>query len=569
MPLVRRKPSSKKTSKSKSSSSSKGLQYSDIVKAEGGVSTNRQTGAKTYSSSNSGSSSARANDSVVDSTGRIIKEASPTNPKDFTVPLSAPASVPGVPETPAILPPIKPPEQSIEDFTKMFQTPLASPQIPSGTSDYEFSGEQDFFTRTGMKDFSQVQTIKRGETPTSQYYRYDDKPAVFQKSAQPAVPAPAPPGITTFPVVVTSEAERAKMRKAEIERIKAELTGGMEAPETFSSVEEYERLRKEEGIVRDEEELSAIRDEYRQSQEELRQFKFRAGQGVSEQGRLGAISEAEANLGFRREGLAIREQAVIDRLNSKNSYIDMALKLGFQDYQVARSAYESNWSQNFQAIQLYNQELDDKKQDALTSFQTMTNLLSEAGLSALTPEMSSQMDSLALQAGLPAGVFQTALQGIAKKERIDNLKIVGNNIYMWTTDPSGTPQLKLVQTLPSSGEQTSDMVEYEYAKSQGFTGTFQQWVDRSSRFKNSSPGPGPGNDYPSTSKIKNWIEQNRSANPNTPYHNLWGDLVDQMLAEYPGINPTNYDKQFWEVLHPDGLKGYEADQAAKKKKRAA
>jgi hypothetical protein len=54
-----------------------GLKFTDIVKAQGGVATNPQTGAKTYHSSNAGASSARDIDAVVDDSGRVIKQAAP------------------------------------------------------------------------------------------------------------------------------------------------------------------------------------------------------------------------------------------------------------------------------------------------------------------------------------------------------------------------------------------------------------------------------------------------------------------------------------------------------------
>lgn len=47
-------------------------------------------------------------------------------------------------------------------------------------------------------------------------------------------------------------------------------------------------------------------------------------------------------------------------------------------------------------------------------------------------------------------------------------------------------------TATSSSSGTSDMNEYSLAVSQGFTGTFQQWVDRPSQYKGTSGGSGSG-----------------------------------------------------------------------------
>jgi hypothetical protein len=63
-------------------------------------------------------------------------------------------------------------------------------------------------------------------------------------------------------------------------------------------------------------------------------------------------------------------------------------------------------------------------------------------------------------------------------------------------------------------------------------------------------------------EIKSWIIANKRANSYIPYYELWGQLADELKKE--GLNPENYDKVFWEILHPEGLVGYEAEQKKKK-----
>ena len=247
--------------------------------------------------------------------------------------------------------------------------------------------------------------------------------------------------------VATSDAERTAQRKAEIERIKSELSGGANAPTLYKSADEFKRLRQEQGVVQDESELSSIQNEARLAKEELNQFKQTSNKEISQGGYLGGISEAERNLNFRMSSLALREQAVVDRLNNKNSYINTIVNLGKEDYQTALTNYNNEYNKNVKAIDLYNSELDDQQKDALTGFTTMSNLLAKSGLTTLTPQLSQQLDSLALKAGLPSGVFQQALKGLSANEKIDNMKIIDNNVYMWTTDSTGTPKLKLVQTV--------------------------------------------------------------------------------------------------------------------------
>lgn len=257
------------------------------------------------------------------------------------------------------------------------------------------------------------------------------------------------PATSTAPVKTSTQA-RAESRDEGIKRIQDELNQGLDKPALYKSVDEFDKLRKEQGIVADEEELAAIQNEARLMKQELRQFSANQGKEVSEGGRIGAISEAERNANFRMEGLALREQAVLARVQSKNSYIQTAMQLMGQDYDRAYQEYNNEFSKNLKAIDLYNEQLNDQQKDALTAFETISNLVSASG-KALTPQLSQQLDSLALQAGLPTGLFQEAISGLQANEKMDNVKIVGDNVYMWTTDASGTPHLKLIQSLLSDG----------------------------------------------------------------------------------------------------------------------
>jgi hypothetical protein len=75
----------------------------------------------------------------------------------------------------------------------------------------------------------------------------------------------------------------------------------------------------------------------------------------------------------------------------------------------------------------------------------------------------------------------------------------------------------------------------------------------------SSGSPGsPSTNLKSTAdtsgEIRTWIIANKRANPDIPYYDLWGQLSDELKKQ--GLNPANYDKVFWEILHPEGLAGY-------------
>jgi hypothetical protein len=69
-----------------------------------------------------------------------------------------------------------------------------------------------------------------------------------------------------------------------------------------------------------------------------------------------------------------------------------------------------------------------------------------------------------------------------------------------------------------------------------------------------TPGTGDKPLSSTDSAVRSWILEKKRANPNIPYHDLWGQLSDDLKRQ--GLNPSNYDKIFWEMLHPEGLEGY-------------
>jgi chaperonin cofactor prefoldin len=204
------------------------------------------------------------------------------------------------------------------------------------------------------------------------------------------------------------------------------------------------------------------------AKDEFNQFKQTSGRELSMGGYGGGISEFERNMNFRMETLARRENQVINRINSSNATINTIMQLTDKKYEMAKDEYDTEYNKNLKAIEIYNSELDDQQKDALTAFTTMGNLLSESGLSELTPELSTQMDTLALKAGLQPGVFQTALKGLAAKEKMDNMKVVGNNVYMWTTDAEGNPHLKLIQSVSDGKPEDTEKGTESERKSQAF-----------------------------------------------------------------------------------------------------
>lgn len=258
------------------------------------------------------------------------------------------------------------------------------------------------------------------------------------------------------PVVTSKPA-----RYASIDDARKEIEKGLTPPNPYKGVAEFDRLRTEKGIVQDEDELLAIQNEARMAKEEMRQFKAGASEGVSMGGYLGNVSEAERNVNFRVEGLALREQAVATRLNTKNAYIGTVLKLGQEDYNEAKQQYDDAYNRNVKAIELYNEGLDNQQKDALSGLTTITNLFKDKNMdfSTMSPALKAQIQTLELQAGLPAGTFEAAYSASEDEKilaPIINTDADGNkSVYFFTQGKDGVPHLKNMTNIGGGGTSTT------------------------------------------------------------------------------------------------------------------
>ena len=218
------------------------------------------------------------------------------------------------------------------------------------------------------------------------------------------------------PAAGTSEAYREQLK----EQIKDELLPDGGLPDAPNTADERIRLRREQGIINDEQDLSDLRNESRLAQEEMRQFKATSGQGMTEYGRLGAVSEKERNLSFRLEGLALREQSLVERINSKNSYINQVMQDQQFDYQTGMQRWNIEFQTNAKVNELVNSQLDQEQQDNLSFLTTTANLMKESGLpyDQWDPAMKASTEAASMRLGWPKTFFKSVFSNVAPDEKI-------------------------------------------------------------------------------------------------------------------------------------------------------
>lgn len=228
------------------------------------------------------------------------------------------------------------------------------------------------------------------------------------------------------------------------------------APTPFSAADTLNKLRNSQGVANDESALAQNQTEQAQIQNDLAQFKQTSGQGMNESGRLGAVSEKEANATYRMNQLNIEQNAITGRIATKNAYISQALQAGGQDYATSKTAYDDAYKKASDAITSFNDNLETQKKDAMTGFTTITNLLKDNNidLSKISPALKTQIDSLSLQAGIPTGTFEalaTAHPDAKILAPIETTNADGSkNVYFMTQDPK-TGQPTLIKSMGLGG----------------------------------------------------------------------------------------------------------------------
>jgi hypothetical protein len=285
----------------------------------------------------------------------------------------------------------------IEDTAKKYDTQLKTQQVPKNIED-QWNALQQRIATEGVTDASGRFLIKPTQSTTPTQTTPTGAPGA---SSGGSTPTPTPT------LYGTSAQARADLRNL--------LTGGQSAPTQFKSVEYYDQLRKDKGVVEDENELDDIRKQADLIKQDLRMMSQQTGE-LSLGGYTGKMSERERGANFKLEGLAIRENAVLNRLKTKNSYISTMVNLRQQDYNEAKQAYDTTFNQNLQIEQFLNKEQDQAKQDSKASLNTMTTLMSNKGISysELSPSVQTQISTLELQSGLPQGFTQSVFENADK-----------------------------------------------------------------------------------------------------------------------------------------------------------
>jgi hypothetical protein len=277
-----------------------------------------------------------------------------------------------------------------------------------------------------------------------------------------AKPAPAP-----APAVGTSDAERFKQREKEL-RESLGLGGMPQAPDLFGETDKamLETARKERETIQLETEK--ILEERLTLEEQLRQFKATAGEGVSEAGRVGMVSEKERGVQNQLDALNRRELVLETKLRNRNSTISELMGLQKQEYSDAVAQYNTAFSQAVSLYGIIDKDEDELKINAKASLDVLSNAYKaqiEAGkfkIEDLTPMQKVKLEELEVQAGLPQGSTLAVLQTLKPGEEKMYSGVDSSGVFhLITKDKQGKLSHKTIEGIGATGV-SDDIKEYNF-----------------------------------------------------------------------------------------------------------
>lgn len=283
-------------------------------------------------------------------------------------------------------------------------------------------------------------------------------------------------------------------------------------------------------------------------------------------GNAGVMTERQLNEQTYQKDIPLeaREANLLDRLKLAENFVNNSLKFKEMDANTARESLANAINLVSQAVNMSRSGLSDlraerdadrTRSDAAMEFAMTNNINTPAFVIGTQAYDSRTLDPISLEqyqklTGQQVGLKESETNfGPALLTRIEGGKQEEKALVM-----------DLMAKYPDAGIASSD--SFVVASSKLKNSRIYQEATRIPASRSS--GGSAGTSAPtstSKAKVREWILANKQANPDVAYYDLWGMLVDDMVDE--GLNPSNYDDVFWEILHPDGTDGYKREQAKK------
>jgi len=226
------------------------------------------------------------------------------------------------------------------------------------------------------------------------------KPTVDVASSTPVREEPVmkEPELLTKPLAAQTYADF----KQEIE------TYFPKAPEVPKLADIYTQERQKLGISALEDEIMDYDAKKAELLSEMDAFKRQENVGQSASFAAGRISAGAQNVQDKIDALERSQAIAINKLNTKNSFLENLIKFTKDDYSTANSNYQFEFNKNLQIQQMFSTKQDKAVDDARATLTTFNNILANSGMSYndMSTAMRAQINVLEMQAQMPIGTME-------------------------------------------------------------------------------------------------------------------------------------------------------------------
>ena len=195
-------------------------------------------------------------------------------------------------------------------------------------------------------------------------------------------------------------------------KLKKQALGIEEPPAKPTLVSDYEALRDENGISALETHINTLEGQIRDVEASLRQGLYTSEGEIAPMELIGAEQREKTRKAQEQlDTLNRRKQTLVDELTTKNNIISNMMNLTQQDYSNAVADYNARFNQAIKLNDMVNDELDDIQATAYSNLEVVYNMAQKSGKgwTDLDPTLQSKVRQLELQAGLPAGTYETLM----------------------------------------------------------------------------------------------------------------------------------------------------------------
>lgn len=287
------------------------------------------------------------------------------------------------------------------------------------------------------------------------------------------------------------------------------------APQAPSLVDQYAKYRQDnniDGLESDIRDLTAQEDAI-YAERRIRN-NTEMNKPVDQNVITGRMSEVDRQEAEKLDYISRLKTRKVEELTSRQTTIQTMMSLTQQDYQNAKQAYDSQFTQAMSIIEtvrgIRKDQLDEQQKamdNARANAQIYVNALKDGSidLNSMSPDQRAQLNKMELAAGYPIGFFAS----IKKDPKADIISTTSNNgqIQVLLRNPDGSMSLKSYGTATSAstkdlfnpqGTQQTSSTGWKVADTKTTTQT-KQTTTATTKPQTPKPTPAPTQQQPISS----------------------------------------------------------------------